>query len=213
MTCAQCPNACSIKTPQDADEYTLESGLKLPKWFSFIFRSWKGVTLKDMKEHVVRTDYNPISPDFCPMTGYLEFCAVTGLGNVINRENAKPMADRKYVPMWPAVVDGSFALYEPIDVVSIKNMLQPALDSAFAELDPVPTPHSLRAVGLVWFLRCQVPAIRAKLAGRWLGKNAVNFDKYVRGGEVEAERYRRRQQIDPIFSFWCAKDNFVEYVN
>lgn len=87
------------------------------------------------------------------------------------------------------------------------------LARAFSHMAPnLPTPHSLRVVGLIWYLRCQVHAERAKLGGRWLGLNLKSWNKYARGGEQAAEKYRRAHKIDPVFSFWCARDSFVGYV-
>jgi hypothetical protein len=155
---------------------------------------------------------------FCPLHAYTEFAACSGLAVAIAQEQAKPTPDREYVAMWPRYsrdqgVDPFHAATED----QHDRLLGPVLRATY-KLNPqlakkCPTGHSLRVVGLIWYLRCQVVQHKAKLSGRWLGLNLKSWDKYVRGGEEKAEEYRRAQKVDPVFMFWCARDSFVGFVN
>ena len=46
---SQCPDATTIQTPDGADEWT-DAKHPAPKWFSFVFHSWKGVKKNQMKK-------------------------------------------------------------------------------------------------------------------------------------------------------------------
>ena len=184
------------------------------KWISFLITSWKAPKPVYVKPHRVRTDRNPISTHYCPMHAWLDFAACSGLRVAIANEQAMTVDQQRYVAMFPALGDNCIDPYVSISEDQIDKLIEPVLQQAFASMAPeFPTPHSLRSVGLIWYLRCHVPFNRSKLAGRWLGMNTKHMDKYVRGGEEIAEKYNRAQKIDPVFMFWCARDSFVGYVH
>ena len=208
----QCPDACSIQTPDGADEWEVEASVPCPRWFSFIFHSWKAPRPRHVKKHRVRTDRNRVSPAFCPVHNYTEFAVCSGLSLAIAAEQMKPAAERGYVPMWPALTADGIDPYTAGTEDLFDRLITPVLQHAFADKARLPTPHSLRVAGLIWYLRCMVAQERSKLAGRWMGRNLKSWDKYARGGEEKAEYYRRSGRIDPVFMFWCARDSFVAYI-
>ena len=212
--CVQCPNACSVLVPDNADEWSMEAKVPLPDWFSFVIHSWKGCKKKYLKPHRVRTDRNRISPMFDPVQSYVDFAACCTLADAIAFEQSRPLGEQRYVALFPSYTcDGGVDPYTPASETLVEKLLAPVFARAFAHMAPhLPTPHSLRVVGLIWYLRCLVSQDRSKLCGRWLGLNLKSWSKYARGGEEAAEPFKRAGKLDPIFSFWCARDSFVGYV-
>lgn len=212
---SHCPDATTLLTPDCPDEWHVEATVPTPKWFSFVVHSWKAPSKKHIKKHRVRTDSNPISPHYCPLIAYVDFASCSTLALALMQEQQKPLAERRYVALFPALTSHGIDPYSPASEGLIERLLKPVFQRAFPHLAPLyPTCHSLRVVGLIWYLRCQVPQQRSKLAGRWLGLNLKSWSAYARGGEAAAEKYRRpgRSQIDPVFMFWRASDSFVGYV-
>jgi hypothetical protein len=161
----------------------------------------------------VRTDRNRISPRFCPLLAYVDFAACSSLYTAIAIEQEKPTSAQRFVAMWPRLTAAGVDPYTAATEAQFDALLKPVFARAFAARAPkLPTPHSLRVVGLIWHLRCQVPQERTKLCGRWLGLNLKSWSKYARGGEQAAEQYRRQKKMDPMYCFWCAHDSFIGYI-
>lgn len=121
--------------------------------------------------------------------------------------------------MFPKLLlDGTFDLHSACGVGFVASSIGKVLHHCFTRGDfetsvkRCPTPHALRAVGLIWALRCFCDEHRAKLCGAWLGLNAKHFTKYIRGGCEKREFYSRQGKPDPIFVFWRFTDNFVCFV-
>ena len=209
-----CPDAVTIETPNDMDEWDVESELlSCPQSFTWICHKWKAPASHHCKPHRLRTTRNLISPLYCPMLAYLDFAASTSLTYAIALEQGKPQGERTFVAMFPALTAGGIDPSTPATCNMMDSLLLPVLRDAFPQMAPnIPTPHSLRAVGLIWYLRCQIAEKRSQLAGRWLAKNANSWGKYVRGGSEEAAKWRAKNQLDPVYYFWCATDSFVAYI-
>ena len=205
-------DACSLETPNDLEEWMLETTIPTPKWFSFVFSSWKGVGKEHVKPHRVRCDRNMISPFYCGVHAYMEFACASGLGEVIALEQSKPGPDRAYVPLFPWYHANGFDFYRPVEETMLDTLLNPVLNMAFPEFAIPITPHSMRVVACIWHLRCCIEEHRTRLGGRWLGMNLQAWERYARGGSDAAEVFRRKGVIDPIFMFWCASDSFVAFV-
>lgn len=209
-----CPDAVTIETPNDLDEWDIESGVcELPNSFSWICHKWKATHSAHCKAHRLRTVRNMISPLYCPMLAYMDFAASCSLTFAIAIEQKKPLGQRYFVAMFPMLSGKGVDPYTPATVTMMDSLIGPVLRDAFPQLAPnIPTPHSLRVVGLIWYLRCQIPEERSKKAGRWMGLNLKSWSKYTRGGSEEAAKWRAKQQLDPVFYFWCAQDSFVGFV-
>ena len=210
--CLQSPDATTLTTPDDPAEWLLESKNKWPKWISFTMDRWKGIVEAKLRRHRVRVDYNPLSSFFCPLRAYIDFCAVSGHGGVIQAEQNKPViSERRFVPLFPAFSRaGGFTHYLAPTVSFLGNYVSLVLHAAFSEMAPrPPTPHSLRVVALIWALRCHCSEWKSKKCGRWFGENLKSWEKYARSGEKYVEEYFRKGLLDPIFKFWRFTDCFV----
>ena len=149
---AQCPDACSIVTPDKTEEYG--KGAR-PNEFSYVIHTWKHPKGTKIKPQRVRVERNPCCAMFCPLYTFLHFSAISGQGEIVGMEKLKPVGQRKFVPMFPDFDPDTnmFNFFKKAGTLKIWSWVEALLK--LAKLDDA-TPHSIRASACIWALRCYV---------------------------------------------------------
>ena len=145
---------------------------------------------------------------YCPLHNMLEFHSISGLGEAIEYELKQLMERQMDVYMFPDYDEATqtFDFYKPAGTRKVWDWLDRMIKGS--DMREGTTPHSIRASGCIWALRCFAETEYVRKAGRW-SIAGRSFGFYFKEGSASRDHYLALEVEDPVFSFRVWKYNVL----